>query len=160
MSISSKPDAAGIKRTVRVVSAYVGHNHVARSDIASLIGLVFAAVNQAPSRGQAMSAAAARVPAVPIRKSITPDFIICLEDGKSFKSLKRHLATRFNLTPEQYRRKWGLPNDYPMVAASYATKRSELAIKLGLGRKAEEPPLKPAKAAIPRKARTPTKTAA
>src|SRR5690606_26204783 len=74
-------------------------------------------------------------PAVPIKKSVTPDFIICLEDGKKFKSLKRHLATHYNLTPEQYREKWGLPRDYPMVAPSYSAKRSALAKSAGLGRK-------------------------
>ncbi len=76
------------------------------------------------------------VPAVPIKKSITPDYLICLEDGKQFKSLKRHLKTHYDLTPEAYRQKWGLAPDYPMVAANYAAKRSELAKSIGLGRKA------------------------
>jgi predicted transcriptional regulator len=84
------------------------------------------------------------VPAVPIRKSVTPEAIICLEDGKSFKSLKRHLSSKFDMTPEQYRTKWGLPADYPMVAPAYAEARSALAKSMGLGRKAAAMPV-PAK---------------
>ena len=78
-------------------------------------------------------------PAISVKKSIAPDFIVCLEDGKKFKSLKRHLRPHYNLSPEEYREKWGLPADYPMVAPSYAAQRSELAKKMGLGRKAAEP---------------------
>jgi predicted transcriptional regulator len=84
--------------------------------------------------------AAPLIPAVSIKKSVTPDYLICLEDGKRFKSLKRHLMTHYDLTPEAYRQKWGLPVDYPMVAASYAAKRSELAKSFGLGRKAASAP--------------------
>jgi len=85
------------------------------------------------ANGAAAPAAEAPKPAVSVRKSVTPDYIICLDDGKKFKSLKRHLRTRYNLTPEQYREKWGLPSDYPMVAPNYAKARSELAKEMGLG---------------------------
>ena len=86
-------------------------------------------------------------PAVPIKKSVTPDYIVCLEDGKKFKSLKRHLRTHFNLSPEEYRAKWGLPSDYPMVAPSYSATRSSLALSNGLGRKPVEPAPAPQKKA-------------
>ena len=90
--------------------------------------------------GTAEPAAEARKPAVPIRRSITPDYIICLDDGKKFKSLKRHLRTQYDLTPEQYRERWGLPSDYPMVAPNYAKARSELAKEMGLGQQRRKRP--------------------
>ena len=127
--------APRIERTVRIVAAYVGNNHVARSDLAGLIGTVFGAIGKGLAPDASVADSALQAPAVSIRKSVTPDFIICLEDGQSFKSMKRHLATKFGLTPEEYRSKWGLPRDYPMVAANYAAKRSALAVKLGLGRR-------------------------
>ena len=127
---------------VRIVAAYVGNNHVGRDDLGSLIQLVHGALNMTPEAGEAPVEAAPLKPAVSIKKSITPDYIICLEDGKSFKSLKRHLASHYDLTPDEYRRKWGLPSDYPMVAAAYATRRSELALSLGLGRKRNEADVK------------------
>ncbi|ALN75608.1 MULTISPECIES: MucR family transcriptional regulator [unclassified Aureimonas] len=127
-----------LEQTAEIVSAYVSGNHVPRDELVKLIGAVYQSlkgVDAAPA--EAAPAEQPLVPAVPIRKSVTPDHIICLEDGKAFKSLRRHLQTKFGLTPEEYRAKWGLPSDYPMVAANYAAKRSELAKSIGLGRKAE-----------------------
>lgn len=121
-----------IDMTAEIVSAYVGHNSVGPDEIPNLIHRVFAALSEAALGGSAAEAQQAE-PAVPIRKSITPDYIICLEDGKKFKSLKRHLRTHYNLSPEEYREKWGLPRDYPMVAPNYAQARSRLAKKMGLG---------------------------
>lgn len=121
-----------IDMTAEIVSAYVGHNTIAPEELPGLIHKVFAALNGA-SAGAASAAAPQSEPAVPIRKSITPDYLICLEDGKKFKSLKRHLHTHYNLTPDEYREKWGLPRDYPMVAPNYAQARSRLAKKMGLG---------------------------
>jgi predicted transcriptional regulator len=118
--------------TGEVVSAYVSNNSVSRSDLLSLIASVHATLS-----GQASGSPKAKeielVPAVPVKKSITPDYIICLEDGKKFKSLRRHLNTSYGLTPDQYRAKWRLPADYPMVAPNYAAARSKLAKKMGLG---------------------------
>ncbi|WP_062015517.1 MucR family transcriptional regulator [Aureimonas sp. AU4] len=123
------------QHTAEIVAAYVSNNHVPRDELASLIGSVFEALNFQVASQTPAAEAPALVPAVPIKKSATPDYLICLEDGKKFKSLKRHLMTDFGLTPEAYRQKWGLPADYPMVATAYAAKRSELARKMGLGRK-------------------------
>ncbi len=122
-----------------IVAAYVAHNNVPRGDLAALIADTHAALGGLGGEPPA-APAAPLVPAVSIRKSVTADAIICLEDGKSFKSLKRHLRTSFNLTPEQYREKWGLPVDYPMVAPNYAEARSALAKRIGLGRKAAPAP--------------------
>ncbi|WP_192244608.1 MucR family transcriptional regulator [Mesorhizobium silamurunense] len=127
-----------IELTADVVSAYVSNNPVPVGDLPALIGQVHAAL-----KGTAGSVSAEeRVvlqPAVPIKKSVTPDYIISLEDGKKFKSLKRHLSTHYGLTPNEYRAKWGLPADYPMVAPNYAAARSALAKTMGLGRKPKEP---------------------
>lgn len=115
-----------------IVSAFVSHNSVPPGDLHALIASTHAALTglgEPPVPVPAERAA----PAVSIRKSITPDFLICLEDGKKFKSLKRHLRTAYDMTPEQYRAKWSLPNDYPMVAPAYAEARSQLAKKMGLG---------------------------
>nr|WP_224007862.1 MucR family transcriptional regulator [Aureimonas sp. SA4125] len=125
---------------VRIVAAYVGNNHVGRDDLGSLIQLVHGALNLTPEASEPPVEVVPLKPAVSIKKSITPDYIICLEDGKSFKSLKRHLASHYDLTPDEYRRKWGLPSDYPMVAANYSAQRSQLAKSLGLGRKAASEP--------------------
>lgn len=119
--------------TTSIVAAYVSHNNVPAGDLTALIASTHAALVRLGNEPEA-PAAAPLVPAVPIRKSVTPDAIICLEDGKSFKSLKRHLS-KFGLTPDQYRAKWGLPSDYPMVAPNYAEARSALAKSIGLGRK-------------------------
>ncbi|MFC5067759.1 MucR family transcriptional regulator [Flaviflagellibacter deserti] len=115
-----------------IVSAYVSNNSVATSDLPQLIGDIHAALLRV-SGGVVETPAEAPKPAVAVRKSITPDYIVCLEDGKKFKSLKRHLRTQYDMTPEEYREKWGLPADYPMVAPNYAQARSALAKKMGLG---------------------------
>jgi predicted transcriptional regulator len=114
-----------------IVAAFVSHNSVPTGDLPDLIRSVHATLQNlgAPKAEEPQILA----PAVPIKKSITPDFIICLEDGKKFKSLKRHLRTKYEMTPDQYRTKWGLPSDYPMVAPNYASARSELAKAMGLG---------------------------
>ncbi len=115
-----------------IVSAYVSNNSVAVSELPSLIGDIHQALLRV-SAGAAEPAAEAPKPAVPVKKSVTPDYIICLEDGKKFKSLKRHLRTQYNMSPEEYREKWSLPADYPMVAPRYAEARSQLAKQMGLG---------------------------
>jgi predicted transcriptional regulator len=114
-----------------IVSAYVTKNSVPTSDLPRLISEVHGALTglTKPQTPEAVPLA----PAVSVKKSITPDYIICLEDGKRFKSLKRHLRTQYDMTPEQYRSKWSLPTDYPMVAPNYAAARSELAKSMGLG---------------------------
>jgi predicted transcriptional regulator len=119
-----------VEMAADIVAAYVSANDVAADKVPDLIRTVYSAL-EASSAVQPVQAPLE--PAVPIKKSITPDFIVCLEDGKRFRSLKRHLRTKFNLTPEEYRAKWGLPADYPMVAPSYAQARSKLAIDMGLG---------------------------
>jgi predicted transcriptional regulator len=118
--------------TAEIVSAYVSNNTVASADIPALISQVHTAL-QRVSSGEAQSSSEPLKPAVTIKKSINPDFIVCLEDGKKFKSLKRHLRTQYGMTPEQYRDKWSLPADYPMVAPNYAAARSQLAKQMGLG---------------------------
>ncbi|MFZ3032594.1 MAG: MucR family transcriptional regulator [Parvibaculum sp.] len=121
-----------IDLTTEIVSAYVGHNNVAATELPTLIHQVFDALARAAGaagRGPVEKSE----PAISIRKSITPDYLICLEDGKKFKSLKRHLRTHYNLGPDEYREKWRLPPDYPMVAPNYAQARSRLAKKMGLG---------------------------
>lgn len=124
-----------ITLTASIVSAYVARNNVPPGDLASVIASTHAAL---AGLGGPPAAVAAEplVPAVPIRKSVTPDAIICLEDGRAFKTLRRHLSSSYGLTPEQYRVKWGLPADYPMVAPNYAESRSAMAKSIGLGRKA------------------------
>ncbi|MGZ8331313.1 MAG: MucR family transcriptional regulator [Rhodoplanes sp.] len=121
-----------IELTADIVSAYVSNNSVSAGDIPGLINQVHSALMRV-SGGQAEAPAEPLKPAIPIKKSITPEYIVCLEDGKKFKSLKRHLRTQYNMTPEQYREKWGLPPDYPMVAPNYAAARSQLAKQMGLG---------------------------
>jgi predicted transcriptional regulator len=124
-----------IELTTEIVSAYVSNNTIAAGELAQLIGEVHAALARVSTGSPVEIKAEAQKPAVPVKKSIAPDFIICLEDGKKFKSLKRHLRTQYNLSPEQYREKWGLPADYPMVAPNYAEARSRLAKEMGLGQK-------------------------
>ncbi|MDB5596741.1 MAG: transcriptional regulator, MucR family [Hyphomicrobiales bacterium] len=121
-----------IELAADIVSAYVSNNSVPASDLASLINDVHSALVRVTS-GIAPVSVEALKPAVPAKKSVTNDFIICLEDGKKFKSLKRHLRTQYNMSPEEYREKWGLPPDYPMVAPNYAKARSQLAKQMGLG---------------------------
>ncbi|WP_082359311.1 MucR family transcriptional regulator [Bosea sp. AAP35] len=117
-----------------VVAAYVANNSVSHRDLPDLIASVYASLSKLSGEPEA-PAAAPLVPAVPIRKSVTPQAIICLEDGKSFKSLKRHLSNNYGLTPAEYRKKWGLPSDYPTVAPDYSEARSALARSIGLGHK-------------------------
>ena len=118
--------------TASIVSAYVRHNSVPSAELPALIGQVHTALTRVSSgRGEALGDALR--PAIPVKKSIASDYIICLEDGQRFKSLKRHLRTHHNLTPGQYREKWGLGSDYPMVAPNYAAARSRLAKQMGLG---------------------------
>lgn len=121
-----------VDMTTDIVTAYVGANTVSMQDLPGLIETVYAALSTLSGRS-APAAVSELSPAVPIKKSITNDFIVCLEDGKKFKSLKRHLRTRYNMTPEEYRLKWSLPLDYPMVAPNYAKARSDLAKRMGLG---------------------------
>ena len=121
--------------TAEIVSAYVSNNNVRTEDLASLISNVHSALQSAPNV-KAEPAPEPQQPAVPIKKSVTPDYLISLENGQKFKSLKRHLMNSYGMTPAEYRAKWGLPSDYPMVAPNYAKSRSELARSMGLGRKA------------------------
>lgn len=123
-----------IELTTDIVSAYVKNNTVTVTDLPKLIEDVSNAVCKA-AHNESTAIRSDLVPAVTVKKSVTPDFLICLEDGKKFKSLKRHIRTHFNLTPDQYREKWGLPHSYPMVAPNYAATRSSLAKKMGLGQR-------------------------
>lgn len=123
-----------IELTAEVVSAYVSNNTVAATDLPNLIAEVHTALGKT-SEPEAPPEPEKQKPAVSIRKSLNHDYLICLEDGKQFKSLKRHLRTHYDLSPEEYREKWGLPADYPMVAPAYAEARSRLAKEMGLGQK-------------------------
>ncbi len=131
MSGTSENDTL-IELTAEIVSAYVSNNTVPAGDISNLINQVHASLTRI-STGHAEVQSEPLRPAIAVKRSITPDYIVCLEDGKKFKSLKRHLRTQYSMTPEQYREKWGLPPDYPMVAPNYAAARSELAKQMGLG---------------------------
>jgi predicted transcriptional regulator len=122
-----------IQLTANIVSAYVSNNTVSSGEIPALIGQVYAALMRVSNGGQLATPAEPLKPAVPVKRSITAEHIVCLEDGKKFKSLKRHLRTQYDMTPDQYRAKWGLPPDYPMVAPNYAAARSQLAKQMGLG---------------------------
>ena len=124
---------AYIELAADIVSAYVSNNSVAASELPGLITEVHAALVRVASGASAVAAPDNLRPAVPVKKSVGTDYIICLEDGKKFKSLKRHLRTQYNMSPEDYREKWGLPPDYPMVAPNYAQARSQLAKEMGLG---------------------------
>ncbi|MFZ0609985.1 MAG: MucR family transcriptional regulator [Xanthobacteraceae bacterium] len=121
-----------IALAANIVAAYVSHNAVPSAEIPNLISQIYMALKRV-SDGQGASAAKPAKPAVPIKRSVTAEYIVCLEDGLKFKSLKRHLRTRYNLTPDQYREKFNLPPDYPMVAPNYAAARSKLAKDMGLG---------------------------
>ena len=122
-----------IELAAEIVAAFVSNNPLPKSDLPALIHAMHEAVASLSTEAKSAPQIEAKEPAVPIRKSITPDFLICLEDGKRFKSLRRHLGT-LGLTPDQYREKWKLPSDYPMVAPNYAAQRSAMAKKIGLGR--------------------------
>jgi predicted transcriptional regulator len=121
--------ASYIQLTANIVSAYVTNNTVSSAEIPALISKVYSALMRVSDSAPAEP----RKPAVPIKRSITPEYLVCLEDGKKFKSLKRHLRTQYQMTPDQYRAKWNLPADYPMVAPKYAAVRSQLAKQMGLG---------------------------
>jgi predicted transcriptional regulator len=122
-----------IQLTANIVSAYVSNNTVSSAEIPALISQVYAALMRVSNGGHVTTPAEPLKPAVPVKRSITAEYIICLEDGKKFKSLKRHLRTQYDMTPDQYRAKWNLPPDYPMVAPNYAAARSQLAKQMGLG---------------------------
>jgi len=130
-----------IEMTADIVSAYVGNNSIATADLPNLIQIVHRALAGVAGNVE-VAEAAPKEPAVPLKRSITPDFLICLEDGRKFKSLKRHLRTKYNMSPEEYRAKWGLAKDYPMVAPNYAKARSELAKQMGLGQGGRKAPRK------------------
>ncbi len=121
--------------TADIVSAYVAHNAITTDKLSEFIGSVYGALSRATVQGVEPEKVELK-PAVAIKKSVTPEYIICLEDGQKFKSLKRHLKTHYDMSPEEYREKWGLAHDYPMVAPSYAAARSDLARNMGLGRRA------------------------
>jgi len=125
-------ESSYIQLTANIVSAYVSNNTVTSAEIPNLISQVYSALTRVSS-GQVATPAEPLKPAVPVKRSITAEYIVCLEDGKKFKSLKRHLRTQYDITPEQYREKWALPPDYPMVAPNYAAARSQLAKQMGLG---------------------------
>lgn len=135
-----KPSATDM--AVEIVAAYVGHNSLPSAELPALIQSVHGALITL-ARG-VPPVEAAREPAVPVRKSVTSEYLICLEDGRKFKSLKRHLRAKFNMSPDEYRAKWNLPSDYPMVAPGYAKARSELAKQMGLGQSSR--PAKPTRA--------------
>lgn len=147
-AVTTNSSAEMVELTTQIVSSYVGSNSVHVTDLANVINAVHSALR---NLGQPKEPPQDKpTPLMPIKKTVTPDFLISLEDGKRYKSLKRHLAGR-GLTPEQYRERWGLPRDYPMTAPNYAAKRSELAKAAGLGRKREEPAPVPAKRGRTRK---------
>ena len=143
-----------IELAAEIVSAFVANNSVPATELPALIGNVHDALNKIAGGTAPKVEEAKQAPAVSVKKSIQPDYIVCLEDGKRFKSLKRHLRTVYDLTPDQYRAKWGLAPDYPMVAPNYAAARSELAKQMGLGarrRRTDEPDA--AQPAAPQKGR-------
>jgi predicted transcriptional regulator len=131
-------DDALVRLTSDVVSAYISNNAVPAASLPDLIAEIHASLSKLGNNSVTPAAVEAQKPAVSIKKSVTDDYLICLEDGKKFKSLKRHLGTHYNLTPDEYRMKWGLPADYPMVAPAYAAARSTLAKRMGLGKKRTE----------------------
>ena len=135
MDESNKSDL--VELTAEIISAYVSNNTVVPEALPGVIADVHEALSKAAQRIGPPEREELR-PAVAVKKSVTPDYIICLEDGKKFKSLKRHLRTHYNLSPEEYRERWGLPHDYPMVAPNYAAARSQLAKQMGLGTRREK----------------------
>ena len=129
--MDKKSDDEILKQVTEIVAAYVSKNEVAAADLPALIKSVHATLGGFGGDGRAPLA---KPPAVPVKKSVTPDYIVCLEDGRKLKMLKRYLRARYGLTPEAYRAKWNLPADYPMTAPNYAAKRSDFAKQIGLGR--------------------------
>jgi predicted transcriptional regulator len=132
MQTSNSDERTPIELVGEIVSAYAAHNSLQRLELIGLIQSVYSVLVKLESQSTETAKPEAQAPAVPIRKSITPNYLICLDDGRRFKSLKRHLR-ELGMTPAQYREKWGLPENYPMVAANYSAKRSELAKQMGLG---------------------------
>ena len=124
-----------IKVAADIVSSYVSHNAVAQEDLPTLIESIHRTLKSIQASDTGQEVGDGLMPAVPVEESVTDDYIVCLEDGERFKSLKRHLRTRYNMTPEEYRQRWGLPANYPMVAPNYAQTRSNLAKQMGLGQK-------------------------
>ena len=124
-----------LRMTTDVVAAYVSNNNLPTAQLPDFIASIYASLRTLDHKQEGGESSALK-PAVPIRKSITPDYLICLEDGKKLKMLKRHLKTAYNMSPEAYRERWGLPSDYPMVAPNYARQRSRLAKEIGLGTRA------------------------
>jgi len=125
-----------MKMAVDIVSAYVSNNPLPSAQITEVIRTVYGTLESLSGNAAEVREEAPK-PAVPIKKSVTPDYLICLEDGKKLKMLKRHLRTNYGMTPDEYKAKWGLPADYPIVAPTYASQRSEFAKKIGLGRKSK-----------------------
>ena len=137
--MENKTDA--LDMTADIVSAFVGNNSLPAAELPSLIQSVYQALNSI-STGEETKVEAPKEPAVSVKKSISNDYIVCLEDGRKFKSLKRHLRTKYGMSPEDYRAKWNLPKDYPMVAPNYAKARSDLAKQMGLGQGGRQAPKK------------------
>ncbi len=141
--VDNSKDAADrseiLRMSVQIVAAYVGSNSVAAKDIPEVIDTVYRSLSVLDHDGPRVGMEPPK-PAINVRHSVTPDYIVCLEDGKKLKMLKRHLRAVYDMTPEEYRVKWGLPADYPMVAPNYAAKRSEFAKRIGLGRKKGQRP--------------------
>lgn len=141
---SSESEEKLVGHTTEIVSAYVSHNPIPWSEVPTFINNVYHALSSVKERGGQPAApplpTEAPRPVVPWKKSVFPDYLVCLEDGKKLKSLKRHIMAKYNLTPQAYRDKFGLPNDYPMVAPNYSRRRSELAIAMGLGEKRRKYP--------------------
>lgn len=143
-------DQALVTLTADIVVAHVSNNHVAQAELPQLIAAVHGALSRIRNP-EPESSQTPQEPAVPIRSSVKPDHLVCLEDGKKLRMLKRHLMVHYNLTPEAYRAKWNLPKDYPMVAPNYAARRRELALEIGLGRtgRSESPAAEPTPAPAP-----------
>ncbi len=138
--MTDTPGKNFIELTANIVSAYVSNNATPAAEIPTLISQIHAAlVRVASGRVEPAAPPAPAKPAIAIKRSVTAEYLVCLEDGKRFKSLKRHLRTQYKMSPEQYRDKWGLPPDYPMVAPNYAVARSQLAKKMGLGQQQRRP---------------------
>lgn len=130
---ADSPDNAVLRMTADIVSAYVSKNVLPAQQIPDVINTVFSSLTGLNNQPRELPSEPLK-PAVPIRKSVTPEYIVCLEDGKKLKMLKRHLRSTYNMSPDEYRTRWGLPADYPMVAPNYAAQRSEFAKRIGLGR--------------------------
>src|SRR4051812_14114093 len=141
-----------IELAAEIVAAFVSNNSVPMAELPALIGSIHAALTSVATGAAEQPTEEPKAPAVSIKKSVQPDYIVCLDDGKRFKSLKRHLRTSYNMTPDQYRAKWGLAHDYPMVAPNYAASRSELAKQMGLGARRRKTP-EPTPPAAPTKGR-------